>query len=144
MTEYYNKDITLAYEDGSSNVSIGEVKAITPPAPTSADLETTTFSTSDYRTHMQGLKDLAPMTFTVNFDSSNNTTNYHSAMITLLERGQILNSLLHSQMMQPLYSMDMWQITPSQPQSEKYILLILHYSLLILLILYLRRQPDGN
>jgi len=87
MTEYYNKDITLAYEDGSSNVSIGEVKAITPPAPTSADLETTTFSTSDYRTHMQGLKDLAPMTFTVNFDSSNNTTNYHSAMITLFGTG---------------------------------------------------------
>ena len=87
VNERVNKDIEISFYSDGSNNTIGGVTAISAPELTSDRLETTPYSSSMYREYIQGLKDIGEITVTVNFDTSNNATNYHADLVGLYETG---------------------------------------------------------
>lgn len=88
MTVYKNKDCILSYVASDTSGNVGSVTALGDINMSSDKLETTSYSTSDYRTYIQGLKDVADFTITVNLDTSNNATNLHGNLIAFYETGE--------------------------------------------------------
>lgn len=85
VDEKVNKDITISFWESGTEKVIGGVTAISAPELTSDRLETTPYSSSMFREYIPGLKDIGEITITVNFDTSNNATNYQADLIGLYE-----------------------------------------------------------
>jgi hypothetical protein len=88
MTIYKNKNCVLSYVATDTSGNVGFVTDMGDISPTSDKLETTPYSTSDYRTYIQGLKDVDDISIVVNFDPSNNATNLHANLMAFYETGE--------------------------------------------------------